>query len=102
MRLIFVYILFGSFELNAQKKPNVFFLADDLGIGDVSCMNPATKIYSPNIDLLAKKGIKFKDAHSNSAVCTASRYVILSRWRFFKAGKRRVRFTENPIIYCLA
>lgn len=85
MRLLFLFILLLCFESNGQKRPNVvFILADDLGIGDVSCINPNSKIKTPNIDLLAKKGINFTDAHSNSAVCTPSRYGILTgryAWR---------------------
>ncbi|MCP9767934.1 arylsulfatase [Lacihabitans sp. LS3-19] len=85
MRLFLACIFLISFVSIAQKKPNVvFILADDLGIGDVSCMNPKSKINTPNIDLMAKKGIKFSDAHSNSAVCTPSRYGILTgryAWR---------------------
>lgn len=53
-------------------------------------MNSASKIYSLNIDLLSRKGIKFMDANSNSAVCTSSRYMMLSRRLFFKAGKEEL------------
>ena len=85
MRLLFLFILLLCFESNGQKRPNVvFILADDLGIGDVGGINPNSKIKTPNIDLLAKKGINFTDAHSNSAVCTPSRYGILTgryAWR---------------------
>ena len=70
----------------AQPKPNiVFILADDLGYGDVHCLNPARgKIATPNMDKLAVQGMIFTDAHSTSAVCTPSRYSILTgryNWR---------------------
>lgn len=66
-------------------KPNiVYILADDLGYGDVDCYNPASKIPTPNIDRLAKEGVRFTDAHSPSAVCTPTRYSLLTgryAWR---------------------
>ncbi|WP_334313300.1 sulfatase-like hydrolase/transferase [Psychrosphaera algicola] len=60
------------------KQPNVVFIfADDLGYGDLSSYG-ATKLETPNIDKLAKQGVKFTDAHSASAVCTASRYGLMT------------------------
>ena len=68
-----------------QQKPNVIYiLADDLGIGDVSVFNKSSKINTPNIDALAASGMRFTDAHSGSAVCTPTRYGILTgryAWR---------------------
>ena len=67
------------------KKPNIIYiLADDLGYGDVSCNNENSKIHTPNIDLLASQGVRFTDVHTNSAVCTPTRYGILTgryNWR---------------------
>jgi arylsulfatase A len=66
-------------------KPNiVYILADDLGYGDVRCLNPQGKIATANIDRLAAAGMIFTDAHSGSAVCTPTRYGILTgryNWR---------------------
>ncbi|QDU20956.1 sulfatase family protein [Urbifossiella limnaea] len=66
-------------------KPNiVYILADDLGYGDPGCYNPASKIPTPHIDRLAKEGVRFTDAHSPSAVCTPTRYALLTgryAWR---------------------
>lgn len=62
----------------------VYILADDLGSGDVRCLNPSGKIATPNIDRLAAAGMTFTDAHSGSAVCTPTRYGILTgryAWR---------------------
>lgn len=68
-----------------SKKPNiVFFFVDDMGYGDASCLNPDGKIKTPNIDRLASEGMKFTDAHSSSAVCSPSRYSVLTgryNWR---------------------
>ncbi|MBX7104359.1 MAG: arylsulfatase [Gemmataceae bacterium] len=67
------------------SKPNiVYILADDLGYGDVGCYNPASRIPTPNMDRLAGDGMRFTDAHSPSAVCTPTRYALLTgryAWR---------------------
>lgn len=66
-------------------KPNiVYILADDLGYGDIKRLNPEGKIATPNLDRLAATGMAFTDAHSSSAVCTPTRYGILTgryNWR---------------------
>ncbi|MEN8228682.1 MAG: arylsulfatase [Bacteroidota bacterium] len=62
-----------------EEHPNiVFILADDLGYGDLSGLNPDSRISTPNLDMLAGQGITFTDAHSGSAVCTPTRYGILT------------------------
>lgn len=77
----------GTLPTNATlSKPNiVFILADDLGYGDVHCLNPSRcKIDTPQMDKLAAQGMTFTEAHSSSAVCTPSRYSILTgryNWR---------------------
>lgn len=61
------------------RKPNiVFILADDMGYGDCTAYNPESKIPTPQIDRLATEGVRFTDAHSPSATCTASRYGLLT------------------------
>lgn len=70
----------------AAPRPNiVYILCDDLGYGDVQVLNPKRgAIPTPSIDRLATQGIVFTDAHSPSAVCTPTRYGILTgrySWR---------------------
>ncbi|BDS05858.1 arylsulfatase [Oceaniferula spumae] len=70
----------------AAEKPNIIFiLADDLGYGDIQALNPDHgKIKTPSVDKLAAEGMIFKDAHSGSAVCTPTRYGLLTgrySWR---------------------
>ncbi|AYN68923.1 arylsulfatase [Euzebyella marina] len=69
----------------ATKLPNIIYvLADDLGYGDIHSFNTKGKIKTPNIDRLASNGMKFTDAHTSSAVCTPTRYGILTgryNWR---------------------
>ncbi|XMO85347.1 arylsulfatase [Algibacter sp. AS12] len=61
-----------------QEFPNIVLInADDLGYGDLSCFG-ATKLNTPNIDKLAEEGRMFTDAHAASAVCTPSRYALLT------------------------
>jgi arylsulfatase A len=67
-----------SVSKEVSGKPNiVFIMADDMGYGDVGC-NGSTKIPTPNIDRLASLGIRFTDAHTPSAVCTPTRYGVLT------------------------
>jgi len=72
-------------ESKADKPNIVYILADDLGYGDVHCLNPQRgKIKTPNLDRLAAQGMTFTDAHSGSSVCTPTRYGVLTgryAWR---------------------
>ena len=62
-----------------SPPPNiVFILADDLGYGDLSCLNPDSRIQTPNLDRMARQGITFTDAHSPSSVCTPTRYGVMT------------------------
>ncbi len=62
-----------------RRLPNiVVILADDLGYGDLGCYNPASGIPTPNLDKLAASGVRFTDAHTPSAVCTPTRYGLLT------------------------
>ena len=69
----------------AASSPNVVLIfADDMGYGDVTSYDAKSKIHTPNLDRLAKGGMRFTDAHSASAVCTPSRYALLTgrySWR---------------------
>lgn len=65
-------------EKKAEKKPNVVVIyLDDLGYGDLSSYG-ATELHTPNIDALAKGGVKFTNAYASSATCTPSRYALLT------------------------
>jgi arylsulfatase A-like enzyme len=70
---------------SAADKPNIIFiLCDDLGTGDVKCLNPEGKIATPNMDRIAREGMIFTDAHTPSSVCTPTRYGTLTgryNWR---------------------
>jgi len=75
--------IFGCQSTPSEKPNIIYIMADDLGYGDLGCYG-ATKIHTPNIDNLAEKGIKLLDAHSPAAVCTPTRYGVLTgrySWR---------------------
>jgi arylsulfatase A-like enzyme len=67
-----------------NKKPNIILIyTDDLGYGDVSSYGTSA-IQTPNIDRLAKNGVRFTNAHATSATCTPSRFSLLTgkyAWR---------------------
>lgn len=67
------------------EKPNILIIyADDMGYGDISCQNANSKIKTPNIDRMASEGVRFTDGHSSSAICSPSRYALLTgqyHWR---------------------
>jgi arylsulfatase A len=63
----------------AGRLPNiVYVLADDLGTGDLRCYNAESAIPTPYADRLAGQGMRFTDMHSPSAVCTPTRYGIMT------------------------
>ncbi|CAA6683434.1 MULTISPECIES: arylsulfatase [unclassified Lentimonas] len=70
----------------AESKPNIIYiLADDMGYGDVQCLNPERgMIATPHMDRVAAEGMIFTDAHTTSSVCTPTRYGIITgryNWR---------------------
>jgi len=78
-------MLLPAVALATDARPNiVFILCDDLGYGDVRCLNPQGKIPTPVFDKVAAQGMMFTDAHSGSAVCTPTRYGLMTgryAWR---------------------
>lgn len=74
----------GFAQNNPAKIPNIIIInADDLGYGDVSC-NGAKYVSTPNVDRVAREGIRLTDFHATSATCTPSRFSLLTgkyAWR---------------------
>ena len=105
--LITMILLIGCSSTEKDKKsdprlPNiVLILADDMGYGDVGCYNPESKIPTPHIDMLASEGILFTDAHSPSALCTPTRYGLLTGrycWRTRLKQGVILGYDEAPLI----
>lgn len=81
--------------------PNVvFILADDMGWGDVKSYNPESLIPTPNIDRLSEEGLSFMDAHSGAAVCSPTRYGIMTGRFYWRTHKRHslVMPYDPPVI----
>ncbi|MEP5255332.1 MAG: arylsulfatase [Winogradskyella arenosi] len=97
-------VVFSSFipkdtiEKPKTKQPNIIYiLADDLGIGDLSIYNENSKIQTPHLDQMAKEGMRFTDAHTSSAVCTPTRYGILTgRYNWRTPLKEFVTWGNSP------
>lgn len=84
-------LLAGIGSSAAAERPNVILIyADDMGSGDISILNRESKINTPNLDALARSGVRFTDAHTVSSVSTPSRYGLMTgeySWRStLKAG----------------
>jgi arylsulfatase A len=93
MRLVLLFLTFcavpaiDALGAATSSRPNIVILyADDMGYGDLGIQNPESKIPTPNLDRLAREGLRFTDAHSSSGICTPSRYALLTgrfHWRKF-------------------
>ena len=84
--LLGIPTLAGTPQTTASaRRPNiVVILADDLGYGDIAAFNPKSRVPTPHVDRLAKEGVRYTDAHTNSSVCTPTRYGLLTgryAWR---------------------
>lgn len=78
-------VLQAGDETPASNRPNiVVILADDFGVGDIQAHYPDNKIATPHLDRLVRQGRSFTDAHTPSAVCSPTRYGLLTgryNWR---------------------
>lgn len=77
--------VFADSVADARGKPNiVIILADDFGVGDIQGHYPDNKIATPHLDRFTSESMRFTNAHSGSAVCTPTRYGLLTgryAWR---------------------
>lgn len=75
----------GTPQEARAPRPNILvILADDMGSGDPRCLNPESRIPTPNLDRIAREGMRCTDVHSPSGVCTPTRYGVLTgryAWR---------------------
>lgn len=102
--LFILLIFFSSFSSQKETKetlPNiVIILADDLGYGDLSCYGQ-TKFQTPNIDQLAKEGIRFTQHYAGAPVCAPSRSVLLTSQHTghttVRGNKKANKYGEFPL-----
>lgn len=84
MRRILTLLLLISGNFTIAEKPNIIFImADDLGLGDISHhvrtqMNKEPLFETPAIDSLARQGLWFTDGHSSTALCSPTRYCVMT------------------------
>ena len=99
--LLTVASVWAETEVIPDHSPNiVFILADDMGFGDVQGLHDRGKIPTPNLNRLAREGMSFTEAHSGSAVCTPTRYGIMTGrycWRG-RLKKRVINAYAPPLI----
>ncbi|MET4081516.1 arylsulfatase A-like enzyme [Pedobacter sp. UYP30] len=97
-----VLILMAVHQLKAQERPNIIFiLTDDMGYSDINCFG-GNFVPTPNIDRIAKAGIKFTKYYSAAPICSPSRVSLLTgmypaRWNFttFLNNKKANRAAEQ-------
>ena len=88
--VVMACVLFTSAQAAAPSAGHdlphiVLILADDMGIGDVACYNPDSQIATPNMDRLARQGMRFSNAYAAAAHCVPSRYGLLTGRHPFRA-----------------
>ena len=93
-KFTFLFLLIQCFYSFGQKPNIVYIFADDLGYGDLSCYG-AKDINTPNIDQIAKEGIKFTEFYSASSVCSPSRAALLTGRYPQRMGINTVFFSES-------
>jgi arylsulfatase A len=90
-----------AFSAGGKNKPNiVVILADDMGIDSVAALNEKCGIPTPHLDRLLTQGMHFSDAHSGSAVCSPTRYGVLTGRYSWRSRLKRgiVGQWERPLI----
>ncbi len=95
---LILFIASGCSQKPVEKRPNIIYiLADDLGYGDVSAMNGEAAWKTVHIDRIASEGMIFTDAHTGSAVCTPTRYGLLTgRYSWRTRMKQGVLWSWDP------
>jgi arylsulfatase A len=84
--MVSVWAFSGMALAKENIKPNILFiLTDDLGYGDPACYNPQSKMRTPNMDRLAREGMRFTDAHAPASYCIPSRYGLMTGRYPFRA-----------------
>lgn len=97
--VLFAWLTLNATAYGAERSvgpakasyPNIIvILADDFGYGDAQVYNPEGRIATPKIDELATQGMRFTDAHSGAAVCSPTRYGLLTGQHFLRQPWERI------------
>lgn len=81
----------------ATEKPNILIIyADDVGIGDLSCYG-SKLIQTPSLDAIAQNGIRFTNGYATAAMCTPSRYSLLTGIYAFRLPGSGILSAEDPM-----
>jgi arylsulfatase A-like enzyme len=95
MRILPIVLALAA-GLPATPPNIVFVLFDDMGWGQPQSYNSQSALRTPNLDKLATQGMRFTDAHSASAVCTPTRYGVLTGRYPGRIGQFGVLATWSP------
>ncbi|MDA7646840.1 sulfatase-like hydrolase/transferase, partial [Akkermansiaceae bacterium] len=96
--LLFISIAAAAPGLLAARPNIIFIYADDMGYGDCVVYNAGISIPTPNIDQLAKEGLRFTDAHAPHATCTGSRYGFLTGTSPARTGVKNTLASSRAVI----
>ena len=87
LRWVVPLLFAAALGAKAESRPNIIvILSDDVGWGDISANQPSNKFKTPAVDEIAREGMRFTNAHAPHAVCTPTRYSLLTGrycWRTF-------------------
>jgi len=98
-RLSLLFLIFCPALVDADAPNLVFVLFDDLGYGQPQSYHPKSALRTPNLDKLSAQGMRFTDAHTGAAVCTPTRYGVLTGRYPSRHGQFGVLTTfSKPII----
>lgn len=82
----------------AAPRGIIFVLFDDMGYGEPGCFRSDSEFATPNLNRLAREGMRFTDAHTAAAVCTPTRYGVLTGRYPSRIGQFGVLTTYSPPI----
>ena len=95
--LLLLVVLTGYSALAAERPNIIIIYTDDVGYGDLGCYG-ATGVDTPNLDQLAKNGIRFTSAYASSSTCTPSRYSLLTGEYAFRNKDAVILAGDAPLI----
>jgi len=103
MKKVYLFIclfIINCTNYNKVKRPNIIvIMADDLGYGDVGVYGAESEnVKTPNIDKLAKGGIKFTSGYSSASTCTPTRYSFLTGTYAFRKKNTGIAPPNGPAI----